>query len=232
VARRVAFLQHSPSDVPGLLGLRAGTLGFATAAYRADRGPHALPRAGSFDMLVVMGSASSTTDETSGWIREERRLVAAAVDDGVPVLGVCFGGQLLAQVLGAEVRRLPAPEVGWFPVETDDPDRVPPGPWLLWHEDEFTAPPGAEVVARTEVSLQAFVHGRHTGIQFHPEVTRDVVGRWVLEARDEGSIDPVRAARVMDGFGPRDQGRRHEADRLFDRFAEQAGTAPEKGPGP
>jgi GMP synthase-like glutamine amidotransferase len=211
VARRVAFLQHSPSDVPGLLGLRAGTLGFATAAYRADRGPHALPRAGSFDMLVVMGSASSTTDETSGWIREERRLVAAAVDDGVPVLGVCFGGQLLAQVLGAEVRRLP---------------------WLLWHEDEFTAPPGAEVVARTEVSLQAFVHGRHTGIQFHPEVTRDVVGRWVLEARDEGSIDPVRAARVMDGFGPRDQGRRHEADRLFDRFAEQAGTAPEKGPGP
>ena len=141
-------------------------------------------------------------------------------------------GWLLAQVLGAEVRRLPAPEVGWFPVETDDPDRVPPGPWLLWHEDEFTAPPGAEVVARTEVSLQAFVHGRHTGIQFHPEVTRDVVGRWVLEARDEGSIDPVRAARVMDGFGPRDQGRRHEADRLFDRFAEQAGTAPEKGPGP
>ena len=112
-----------------------------------------------------MGSIESVTDGAVPWIGPERRLVAAAVDDGVPVLGVCFGGQLLAEVLGGTVpRRAPARArvAGSRP-----PIRPGTGrPWLDWHEDALPAPRG-RAVARTDV-FQAFVEGLHTGLRSIP----------------------------------------------------------------
>ena len=108
--QRIAFLQHSATDVPGVLGAFATGLGLEVSAHRADHGPSTLPGAGSFDLLVVMGSIESATDDGVPWIGPERALVAAAVDGGVPVLGVCFGGQLLAQVLGGTVAKASRPE--------------------------------------------------------------------------------------------------------------------------
>ncbi len=101
LAVQLAVLQHSDSDLPGLLGVRARALGLAFRSYRADHGVGGLPEPGSFDLLVVMGSAASVLDPSVRWIEPERLLVADAVAAQVPVLGVCFGGQLLAQVLGA-----------------------------------------------------------------------------------------------------------------------------------
>ena len=63
-----------------------------------------------------------------------------------------------------------------------DPD-VPAGPWLTWHEDAFTVPPGATEVARSERSSLAFAQGRHLGIQFHAETTPEIVADWVDEDR-------------------------------------------------
>jgi GMP synthase (glutamine-hydrolysing) len=199
---RVAFLTHSEWDLPGVLGERARELGFSIKSCRADRGEAGLPATGTFDLLVVMGSARSATDPSVEWIGHERRMVARAVESDVPVLGVCFGGQLLAQVLGGHVDRAPRPEFGWRLVDTADADRIPPGPWLVWHEDRFSAPPGADQVARTEVSLHAFVLGIHTGVQFHPEVDRDMVRHWVAEARAEDTFDTATAAELQGGFGP------------------------------
>ena len=223
---RVAFLQHSEWDVPGMLGERARALGFSAAAYRADRGAAGLPGPGDFDLLVVMGSVASVTDTTLAWIDEERRLVADAVAGGTPVLGVCFGGQLLAQVLGGEVTRSDQPEIGWRLLDTDDPDRIPPGPWVCWHEDVISAPPGAEVVARTEVCLQAFVSGPHTGLQFHPEVDRDIVGHWVVEARADGTIGSAVAEEIFRGFDREGRGPEGQTHRIFDGFVGRAGLGP------
>jgi GMP synthase-like glutamine amidotransferase len=220
---RVAFLTHSQWDLPGVLGQRARELGFSTRSSRADRGGAGLPAIGTFDLLVVMGSARSATDPSVGWIGYERRLVAGAVASEVPVLGVCFGGQLLAQVLGGHVDRAPRPEFGWRLVDTADADRVPPGPWLVWHEERFSAPPGADEVARTEVSLHAFVLGIHTGVQFHPEVDRDMVRHWVAEARAEGTFAPATAEELLAGFEPDGRGPVDQARQLFDGFVERAG---------
>ncbi len=223
MSARVTFLGHSEWDVAGTLGDNARQLGFSVSSRRADRLSAGLPPPGSFDLLVVMGSVESVTDPTLEWIGAERRLVEGAVRDGVPVLGVCFGAQLLAQVLGGEVERAPAPEIGWRLVATDDPGRIPPGPWVSWHEDRFTAPPGAEAVARTDVSLQAFVLGPFTGVQFHPEVDREIVHHWILEARADGSLGSDTEDELLGGFRPDGKGPEDQASRLFCGFVERAG---------
>lgn len=221
---RTAFLQHSQWDVPGLLGERSRQLGFVTRPYRADHGPDDLPTVDMFDLLVVMGSAESVTDGSVGWIEHERRLVAGAVGAGIPVLGICFGAQLLAQVLGGTVCRASRPEIGWRLLATDDPVRIPAGPWVLWHEDRFTAPAGAEVVARTEESLQAFVFESHTGVQFHPEADRDIVSHWVADARARGRLDAGTAEELLGGFGPDGAGPAAQTRTLFDQFVDRAGA--------
>ena len=174
----------APPTSPGSSGTFADGLGLAVSAYRADHGAASLPGPGTFDLLVVMGSIESVTDPTVPWIAAERRLVAGAVADRVPVLGVCFGGQLLAQVLGGT--RGPGGPAR---------DRLAPGrhrrpgggagrPVARLARGLLHLPPGAEPVARTDVSLHAFVPGPHTGVQFHPEVTRAIVEAWIGDARE------------------------------------------------
>jgi GMP synthase (glutamine-hydrolysing) len=220
---RIHFLEHSEHDVPGVLGRLALDRGWEVGASRADRGASSLPTVGSFDVLVVLGSDESTLDPTVDWIGPERTLVSEVVAAGTPVLGVCFGGQLLAQVLGGEVSRATRKEIGWRAVGSADPVRLPSGPWLVWHEDAFTAPPGSESLAWTDVSLQAFVSGVHTGVQFHPEVTREIVGDWVDVARSRGHLDPGEAQALLDGFDAGGRGPDEQTAQLFDSFVERTG---------
>ena len=91
-------------------------------------------------------------------VLEELDLIARCVERDVPVLGLCFGGQALAAVLGGTVEVLDAPELGWHRIESAAPDVVAAGPWLQWHYDAFRAPPGAEELARSPVCSQAFRH--------------------------------------------------------------------------
>jgi GMP synthase (glutamine-hydrolysing) len=221
---RMHFLQHSEHDVPGVLGRLAEDRGWAVDVSRADRGGASLPVIGSFDALVVMGSDRSTIDRGVSWIGPERTLVATAVAAGIPVLGVCFGGQLLAQVLGGRVTRAPREEIGWRAVESADPERVPPGPWLVWHQDAFTAPPGSERLAWTDVSLHAFVSGVHTGLQFHPEVTAEIVGHWVDTARARGHLESGQAEALLAGFGADGRGPELQTACLFDGFLDRSGA--------
>ena len=102
-----------------------------------------------------------------------------AADAGVPTLGVCFGGQLLAQAFGGSVARSATPEIGWYDVTSDDEILVPGGPWFQWHFDGWTLPPGATEIARTANSSQAFLLGRALGLQFHPELDHDLLARWL-----------------------------------------------------
>jgi len=223
VPDRIAFLQHSGSDLPGLLGEFATDLGLDVAVHRPDHGPDALPEPGSFDLLVVMGSIESVYDASVPWIAPERALVAGAVDGGVPVLGVCFGGQLLAEVLGGSVARGGRTELGWVRIRTTDPTRVPPGPWLNWHDDVITCPPGAEAVATSVLALQAFVQGVHTGVQFHPEVTVGVVHAWIDDARVRHGVADEDVEALLGGFDQGGRGAEAQARALFTGFLDRSG---------
>jgi GMP synthase-like glutamine amidotransferase len=75
-------------------------------------------------------------------------------------------------------------------VETDDPDRIPAGPWLEWHFQRFETPPGTTEIARTPEASQAFGVGPHLGVQFHPEATVEIVEGWArADGVDEATAD-------------------------------------------
>jgi GMP synthase-like glutamine amidotransferase len=113
------------------------------------------------------------------YLADEARLLQEAVDSGVPVLGICFGAQLLARVLGGDVQPIPGgPEIGWIRVDSDDHALVNPGPWLIWHFDMIIPPPGADDVAHSPGGTQVFTCGPHVGVQFHPEATVWSVTQW------------------------------------------------------
>lgn len=111
-------------------------------------------------------------------------MVRAAAEAGVPTLGVCFGGQLIAQTFGGSVARAATPEVGWYDVVSDDEDLVPAGRWFEWHFDRWTVPPGATEIARTANSSQAFVLGKALALQFHPELDRTLLEGWLAADRN------------------------------------------------
>jgi len=146
-----------------------------------------------YDLIVSLGSEFAAYDDSHRFVTSEADLMRRAVDANVPILGLCFGGQMLARVLGGEVYRGSESEIGWLPVRTTAPDLVPQGPWFQWHFDVITAPPDAKVLAETDLGTQAFVSGRSLGLQFHPEVTPEIMDEWVRAYRhelDAEGIDP------------------------------------------
>ena len=112
------------------------------------------------------------------WIPAEVELLRAAVAEDIPVLGICFGGQALAAALGGRISVAEPPEVGWFETRTSEPDLVSPGPWLHFNSERFALPDGATLVASLGESASAFRLGPHLGLQFHPEATPALAGRW------------------------------------------------------
>ena len=149
---------------------------FHTPAVDVD-----FPDPREFDVVVPMGAPWSVYDEETigAWIGAEKDFLRLAHESGVPVLGICFGGQALAAALGGSVQRAPEPEIGWYAVDSDDTGLVGPGPWFQWHYDSFTPPPGATTFASTPVGPQAYVIGRSLGLQFHPEMTPEQLEGWI-----------------------------------------------------
>ncbi len=93
--------------------------------------------------MAFFGAAWAVYDEaTIPWVADEIAYARSLISLGVPVLGICFGGQMLAAALGGTVSRAPIPEIGWVSVSSDEPALIEPGPWLEWHFDRFTAAAG------------------------------------------------------------------------------------------
>jgi GMP synthase-like glutamine amidotransferase len=187
---RVLIIEHERATPGGLIYHWVRDRGARAEELRIDVDDREVdPR--DYDLLVPLGSEFAAYDDTIPWIEREKRLLRESVEAGVPVLGICFGGQLLARVLGARCFRAEASEIGWLPVRSTDPELVPEGPWFQWHFDTFEPPEGSTVVAETDVGPQAFVSGRSFGIQFHPEVTPEIMDEWVRVYRHELDADGV-----------------------------------------
>jgi GMP synthase (glutamine-hydrolysing) len=220
---RGLFLQHEPLGTPGVIGARAAELGIDVVAVRADEDAR-LPDAANFDLVVTLGSSESVTNAVP-WIARETETLRRAIARDVPVLGICFGGQMLAHALGAAIHPARVPEVGWFEIETTDPDLVPPGPWVQWHYDAFDVPNNAVEIARRRAGPQAFAHGPHLGLQFHPELTAEMMDRWVAAFADELTKAGVDAARLLADTARHAEAAGQAARRLFDAFLARARSA-------
>jgi GMP synthase-like glutamine amidotransferase len=221
VSWRALVIQHEEPTPPGLILSWLRERGAEVETLRIDeQDPHDLDPL-DYDLIVSLGSEFGAYQDDIEWIKHEMDFLQEAVEAEVPFLGVCFGGQILARTLGGEVYKSDTEEIGWLPVGTSQPELVPDGPWFQWHFDVMTPPPGSTVIAQNDVGVQAFVIGRSLGIQFHPEVTNEIMDLWVDAYRhelDEHAVDP-------DGLllETRARAREHEAmsRKLLDAFLEQ-----------
>ena len=181
---RVLWVEHPDGRGPGVFGD-----GAEMVRWVAFEEP---PPREECDAIVLFGASTNVVDAPAwldlevGWLRER-------LDDGVPVLGVCFGAQVLGHALGAEVTRAPTPEIGWLPVTLSAAGRADPVLGALperflacqWHSWQTAVPVGGVALADSDVCLQAFRRGSAWGVQFHPEVDDPTLTRWIDTYRDD-----------------------------------------------
>jgi GMP synthase-like glutamine amidotransferase len=224
-ALRVLILQHEEPTPPGHVTEWLEGHGAKMEVLRIDlEEPQADPA--RFDLIVSLGSEFAAYDDSHEFVKREAQLMRRALETSVPILGLCFGGQMLARVLGGKVYRGSECEIGWLPVRTSDPDLVPEGPWFQWHFDVIDPPPGATVIADTDLGAQAFVSGRSLGLQFHPEVTPKIMDDWVRAYRHELDAEGVDPDALLDETNRRATESKRTSWRLLDGYLDRvAGLA-------
>lgn len=205
---KILVFQHVPYEPLGTLDPLLKASGFRIRYVNFARDPDQRPDLSRYAALIVLGGPMNV-DDTGRYpnLATEVEILKEALDQDMSVLGICLGAQLLAKALGGRVARAPRREIGWYDVEctaagADDPvlsSFAPRQRVFQWHEDNIELPAGIEALASSaDCPVQAFRHGEHAyGFQFHLEVDRFLVERWltvpanqpVLEA-ERGRIDP------------------------------------------
>ena len=136
--------QHEDSAPPALLSEWAAERGIALEVQRTDGPAIPAPDLDGRPFVVSLGSKFSPADREVPAVTAELELIRRAVAADIPVLGLCYGAQILAAVLGGQIEAAPEPELGWHRISSQVPAEIPDGPWLQWHYQRFTLPPGAQ----------------------------------------------------------------------------------------
>ena len=173
------------------------------------------------DLVIVLGSewtlarpmdAPDDPPQAAAAIAAEIALVRRRVQQDRPLLGICFGGQMLSQALGGEVTRQDGAHIAWETPESDVEELR--APWVLLHNDAFTVPPGAELLAEADHAPIAFRHGRAWGVQFHPEVNAQILAQMFDDVGTPREISTLQ----VDELRARAEDQRADSLRLLDRF--------------
>lgn len=193
----ILVVEHEAECPPGWMGEWLAEAGCAVDVRRPYAGDPLPTRLDDHrSMLVLGGSMDAYSDDQFPWLADVKRLVRAAAEEHVPVLGICLGHQLAAVALGGVVRSNPRGqqigvlEVGWAPAATSDPLLAPVSSARVavqWNNDIVTIPPTAtQVLARAGTGELQVARFAPTvwGLQSHPEAGVEIVGQWAAKDRD------------------------------------------------
>ena len=200
--KHILIIKHVEQEGPGLIEDIFAANGWTLRVIELSRGeklPSDFDEAGA---LVVLGGPMNVYEEKQyPFLQEEESLIRKALIEEVPVLGICLGAQLLAKTCGARVKKAPQKEIGWYKVEkTGDgkkdilfnagADRIQV---FQWHEDTFDVPEGAVLLAEgKDCKNQAFRVGQNAyGLQFHIEVTEDVIRSWFQSCEEKAVVEKI-----------------------------------------
>lgn len=198
---RALVIEHDPLSTPQRVGAhleRRGAVLEPFVVVEDVDDPEIsviFPEPGRHDLVVLMGAPWSVYEPgLQGWVGPELEFIRRTYDLGIPMLGVCFGAQAMSAALGGKVTPSDRPEYGWGVIKSLV-DEIADEPWFQFHHDEFTLPDGAVDLAHNDSGLQAFRTGRSLAVQFHPEMTADLLAAWCDAGGDEelmlGGVDPA-----------------------------------------
>jgi GMP synthase-like glutamine amidotransferase len=211
---KALVIQHDHVSPTGPVGRRLEHHGFEITeflvvpetSFRAPNIAVDFPNPLDFDLVVFLGAPWGAWDDgcIGNWLTPELEMCRDLVAADRPVLGICFGGQLMARAMGGSVAPGQHPEIGWTYVWSEDHDIVGNGPWFQFHYDRWQVPPGAREIARNPVSSQAFTINRSLAVQFHPELDSIALKGWLdedgaeLVVRDNQDPDVMLAQTVAE----------------------------------
>lgn len=188
-APRFLLISHEPEAAPARIGRMLRERGYDVVVHVVLADPENpdidFPDPSDFDAVVAFGSLHNAYDPRArAWVDPEIGLIRTLLREDIPYLGVCFGGQLLAESLGGHVELAPEKEFGLVTFDADSALPVPSGPWFTWHEDRVVVPEGVTILVENSNAVQLFRSGRAVGTQFHPEADVSLVESWVHAGAD------------------------------------------------
>jgi len=189
-------IQHLDIEPPALIGEVLREAGHRLQTVRTDLGQPMPDRVSAYAGAIIMGGPQSANDTHLPYIADELAWLRQAIDDGLPMLGICLGAQLMARAAGGEVTASPVRELGWYPVfpargAASDPlfSGLAPGGLMVfqWHGETFSLPQSATLLAtHPAVPAQAFrLGGGQYGLQFHVEVDANITAQWIAAGEGE-----------------------------------------------
>lgn len=204
---KALFIQHDHVSPTGAVGERFRYHGFETdevlvvpeQRFSEPNVHFEFPNADDYDVLIPLGAPWGAWDDAciGNWLLPEIEWLRDAAEAGKPILGICFGGQLLARALGGSVAPGPKGEIGWAAIMSDDESLVSRGPWFQFHYDRWVVPPKATEIARNPIASQAFTYNRCLAVQFHPELLASGLKGWLEWGGDKKVVDDGQDPEVL-----------------------------------
>ncbi|MDP8567526.1 type 1 glutamine amidotransferase [Methylophilus aquaticus] len=226
----VVIFRHACCEGAGYLGTFLAQHAIPWCEVRIDKGEPVPASVAAYSGIVLMGGPMSVNDDLP-WIPPLLGLIREAVQQDVPLLGHCLGGQLISKALGGTVRQNRVKEIGWGEVSVLDNSHA--RQWFgdlqsfnsfHWHGETFTIPDGAtQILASPYCENQAYVLGKHIGFQCHiemmPEMVKVWTENWKADIANSASSPAVQSASHMLANLEHDCERLHAvADRVYARW--------------
>jgi GMP synthase-like glutamine amidotransferase len=212
--KRVLLLCHAWECPEAFVGTILDEYAIARDLVNVERG-RPLPVINRYAAIIALGGPQHVYQkELYPYLIAEEKLIREAVEQEIPFLGICLGGQLLASALGGAVRPHTTAEVGFFDVPLTTTGRQDPlfeglpgyQKVFHWHQDTFDPPQNAQLLASNRYTTnQAFRFGeRAYGLQYHIELDIPMLDTWLYH--------PVCKEELLNAISPEEY-KAIEADR-------------------